>query len=161
MHNVPSWWCEKLIDTSLIPIYGEFMVIPPEYCHKDFKIHVKKQAGKAFVKMAEQAAKDSIFLKVRSGFRSIAYQTTLFKKYMKDKTPFDTVALLVAPPGYSEHHTGQAFDLASDGIRFDKSPAYEWLKENASKFGFIESFPYDTTSMMKWEPWHWFYDMDE
>ena len=156
-YTVPSWWCNRAIDTSLIPKFGDFMRLPSEFCYNDSKIYVRKDAGEAFVKMARAAAKDSVFIKVKSGFRSVQYQKSLFRKYLSDGTPFNKVAELVAPPGYSEHHTGRAFDLARTGPRFDKSRAYAWLKKNAAKYGFIESYPENSKSGIRWEPWHWYY----
>lgn len=156
-YEVPSWWCNRAVDKSLIPHPGEFMRLPAEVCFSDYKIYVAKEAGQAFVKMARDAAVDSIFFKVKSGYRSLAYQTELFRKYLSDGTPFTSVAERIAPPGYSEHHTGRAFDLVGDDPRFARSKAYGWLKKNAGMYGFIESFPNDSTNLIHREPWHWYY----
>ena len=157
-YTVPAWWCNRAIDSSAIPEVGDFMRLPTDFCYNDSKIYVRKDAGEAFVKMARAAAKDSVFIKVKSGFRSVQYQKSLFRKYLSDGTPFNKVAELVAPPGYSQHHTGRAFDLARGGLRFDKSKAYTWLKKNAAKYGFVESYPKDSKSGIRWEPWHWYYE---
>lgn len=156
-YEVPSWWCDRAIDTSLIPRAGNFMRLPAELCFGDFKIYVEKEAGQAFVKMAQSAAADSVFFKVKSGYRSMRYQAELFRKYMSDGTPFVKVAERIAPPGYSEHHTGRAFDLVADNPRFAGSEAYDWLKKKGTSFGFIESFPYDSTGLIHREPWHWYF----
>jgi D-alanyl-D-alanine carboxypeptidase len=156
-YEVPSWWCDRAIDTALIPRSGDFMRLPADLCSNGFSIYVKKEAGQAFVKMARKAAVDSIFFKVKSGYRSIAYQTGLYKKYMADGTAFTRVAERIAPPGFSEHHTGRAFDLVGDKGQFGKSKAYGWLKANAAQFGFVESFPIDSAGQIRWEPWHWYY----
>jgi D-alanyl-D-alanine carboxypeptidase len=65
-----------------------------------------------------------------------------------------------AAPGYSEHHTGQAVDVASPGTRpltaeFDSSAAFAWLQANADRFGF--SMPYGRGNRFgfEYEPWHW------
>jgi D-alanyl-D-alanine carboxypeptidase len=63
----------------------------------------------------------------------------------------------VAPPGYSQHHTGNAVDLAVDRGTFAKTKAYQWLQKNAKKFGFTETYPKENKQRLPWEPWHWFY----
>jgi LAS superfamily LD-carboxypeptidase LdcB len=66
-----------------------------------------------------------------------------------------------APPGYSEHHTGLTFDINSvSKSEWASSPAlqklYTWLKTNASKYGFTQSFPESRGT--RFEHWHWRYD---
>jgi LAS superfamily LD-carboxypeptidase LdcB len=66
-----------------------------------------------------------------------------------------------APPGYSEHHTGLTFDINSvSKSEWSSSPAlqklYTWLKTNASKYGFTQSFPESRGT--RFEHWHWRYD---
>lgn len=67
--------------------------------------------------------------------------------------------------GRSEHITGRAFDLnlgiANSGENakaraFDRLPAYQWLKENAPRFG-LNPYPY-TDAEHPGEPWHWSYN---
>ena len=65
-----------------------------------------------------------------------------------------------APPGYSEHHTGRAVDVAMDGtaqleLGFGQTPAYRWLSENANSFSFFLSFPEGNPYGFAFEPWHW------
>lgn len=50
----------------------------------------------------------------------------------------------VAPPGYSYHISGRAFDISTR-----RSDVYEWLQKNAIEFGFAR--------IVKSEPWHWEY----
>jgi D-alanyl-D-alanine carboxypeptidase len=37
---------------------------------------------------------------------------------------------------------------------FSKTPEYEWLMQNAYKYGFIISYPKDN-AYYQFEPWHW------
>ncbi|MFA5878757.1 MAG: D-alanyl-D-alanine carboxypeptidase family protein, partial [Candidatus Margulisiibacteriota bacterium] len=77
-------------------------------------------------------------------------------------------AYSVAPPEYSQHHTGFALDIG-DGSAinknytslFVKSKAFEFLDTNANKFGFELSFPKNNTQGIKYEPWHWRYIKSE
>jgi D-alanyl-D-alanine carboxypeptidase len=68
----------------------------------------------------------------------------------------------VAPPGHSEHHTGWALDLGDADApetdvepSFEKTKAFSWMTENASRFDFELSFPRDNVQGVSHEPWHW------
>jgi hypothetical protein len=68
-----------------------------------------------------------------------------------------------APPGYSEHHTGRAFDISCNGNSilnnaFAQTNCYTWLNKNAGEYGFSESYPENGKNVgADWEPWHWYY----
>jgi len=156
-YSINKRWCGKKIGSALIPVYEDFGLIGEKFCFEGSKIYVRKKAQAAFERMAQAALKDSIKLIVKSGFRSVAYQKKLIKKRMEKGESFQYIITYVAPPGYSEHHTGLAFDLTSPKEKYSNSKAYLWLKENASKFGFIESYPKGNSSLKTWEPWHWYY----
>ena len=73
----------------------------------------------------------------------------------------------MAPAGFSEHHTGYAFDLADrdrpetdDEPAFETSPVSDWLKNRAAAFGFELSFPPNNWQGVSYEPWHWRYTGD-
>ncbi|MBR0576907.1 D-alanyl-D-alanine carboxypeptidase family protein [Proteiniclasticum sp. BAD-10] len=113
----------------------------------------------AFVAGAKQAGfKANVF----SGFRTYAYQKGLYNRYVaKDgKAVADTYS---ARPGFSEHHTGLAFDIGIDGITVSKSlgthPGGIWLAENAHQYGFVRSYPEGKESITgySYEPWHFRY----
>jgi D-alanyl-D-alanine carboxypeptidase len=76
--------------------------------------------------------------------------------------PLDRVLEVLAPPGCSEHHTGNAVDLGCTGALpldpvFETTSGYFWLKRNASIFGFSLSYPRDNRYGYVYEPWHWCY----
>ena len=65
-----------------------------------------------------------------------------------------------AAPGFSEHHTGRAIDLAEPGAEpltedFESSAAFVWLEKNAANFGFSMSYPRENRQGFIYEPWHW------
>ena len=66
----------------------------------------------------------------------------------------------VAPPGYSQHHSGLAVDFVPSEAMFAKTKEYLWLKNNAGNFGFYETYPEDSTGLIPWESWHWSFDSD-
>jgi D-alanyl-D-alanine carboxypeptidase len=70
------------------------------------------------------------------------------------------VLSVTAPPGYSEHHTGRAVDVATPGspvleTTFEQTRAFSWLQKHANNFGFYLSFPQGNASGYQYEPWHW------
>ena len=65
-----------------------------------------------------------------------------------------------AAPGYSEHHTGRAVDIATPGSRpltgeFETTNAFGWLESRAVEFGFSLTYRRDNPWGMAYEPWHW------
>lgn len=131
---------------------------------KERKVH--KKVLSAFEKMKSSAEKDGIEIFILSGFRSKSYQKDLFKIKFKDKLnpteeEFKSRLKFSAPCGYSEHHTGLAIDINSIEDDFAYTKEYEWLKNNAEKYGFEMSFPKNNKQNVGYEPWHWRYVGDE
>ena len=71
----------------------------------------------------------------------------------------------VAVPGTSEHHLGLAVDINSDVDINDPNASdqteilYQWLKENAHRYGFILRYPpgKEDITGVNYEPWHYRY----
>ncbi len=68
----------------------------------------------------------------------------------------------VAKPGYSEHQTGMAIDMVSNGatrLTFKNTKFYKWLLENSYLYGFIERYPKGKSDITgyNWETWHYRY----
>ena len=51
----------------------------------------------------------------------------------------------VAKPNYSEHQLGLALDINADKSRCDNDTIYQWLSQNAYRYGFILRYPSDKT----------------
>lgn len=66
---------------------------------------------------------------------------------------------IVAPVGSSEHELGIAVDIIADKSRSDNETVYNWLAENAYKYGFIQRYPSNKTDItgIDYEPWHYRY----
>lgn len=110
--------------------------------------------------MAAAARKDNISLMMVSGYRSIDYQARLIRKKINAGQDIGDILKVNAAPGFSEHHSGRAIDIATPGSRplteeFERSEAFRWLQENAEKFGFAMSYPRDNAGGFVYEPWHW------
>jgi len=159
-YPVTSRWCGRRIDSSMIADPSTLVPLPQELALEDRRIYVLPQVREALVKMAADAKIDGAKILVASGFRSVRYQRELIQKRLDRGQRIQTIFRYVAPPGYSEHHTGRALDLSPGGVVFGETRAYRWLKENAGDYGFVESIPQDSTNDEDWEPWHWYYNGD-
>jgi len=118
-------------------------------------------AADAWSAMRTAAQADGIELLMVSGFRSIEYQAGIIRnKLAAGQTMVEIMQVNVAP-GYSQHHTGNAIDIATPGHKplqeeFEESSAFAWLQEYADGFGFTMSYPRDNPEGIIYEPWHWY-----
>lgn len=91
-----------------------------------------------------------------SGYRTYEYQENLYNRYV-EREGVEKADTYSARPGYSEHHTGLAFDLKHlDGNLITKENEVNWVRDNAYQYGFIIRYPEgkeDITGYM-YEPWH-------
>jgi zinc D-Ala-D-Ala carboxypeptidase len=124
--------------------------------------YLRSEAAAAFGQMVQAAAAEGIQLVPISGFRDRALQSELFEAQIARRGSEVEAARISAPPGHSEHHTGYAIDIgdrsdpATDTeTTFEQTPAYGWLRQNASQFGFEMSFPDGNAQGINYEPWHW------
>ncbi|MGB5345825.1 MAG: M15 family metallopeptidase [Woeseia sp.] len=117
-------------------------------------------AARQWTAMVQAAAGEGILLLLVSGFRSFDYQAELIRSKLGNGQPIADVLRVNAAPGYSQHHSGRAVDIATPGSRpltdaFEESQAFVWLTENGSEFGFSMSYPRDNACGFVYEPWHW------
>lgn len=107
--------------------------------------------------MFRAARRDDIDLKVVSAYRSFDEQLNLKGQYTQ---VYGTGAnAFSADQGYSEHQLGTTLDITVDSVggtytSFANTEAYEWLLDNAYRYGFILSYPEGNTFYV-FEPWHW------
>lgn len=120
------------------------------------------EAGKALMKLIYAAREEGIWIIPVSGFRSIKKQNILFENQIKRRGSIEEAAKVSAPPGYSEHHTGLAVDLADGRYpnqditqEFENTEAFRWLQKHAKEFNFEMSFPVNNKQGVIYEPWHW------
>lgn len=156
-YAVGTRWCGKRLNPSDVADVTQLVRIPDEYCFDDYRIYVDPQAQETFVRMAEAAKGEGIGLIVDSGYRSAAYQGKIISRRLHVGETFERITRFVAPPGYSRHETGRAIDMVPSDAGFAHTDTYRWLKENAGRFNFVETYPRDTTGLIPWEPWHWEY----
>ena len=118
-------------------------------------------AAAAFRKMQAAAQLQGVGITPISGYRGFDLQKYLFDKKVKKLGRPELAARWVAPPGYSEHHTGLALDVGDPSTPkcdalpcFEKTRTYHWLTKNAARFGFELSF-HEAEGHIQFEPWHW------
>lgn len=98
---------------------------------------------------------------VTSAYRSYSYQESLYNSYVQAHGE-EQAKTFSMPAGASEHQTGLCVDMhnlpGADKV-FANEPAYDWLRENCWKFGFILRFPADKMDIttIDFEPWHYRY----
>lgn len=119
------------------------------------------ETAEAWQAMCMAASNDDIELLIVSGFRSIDYQADLIRSKLDAGQFIEDILKVNVAPGYSQHHTGNAVDIATPGFKplleeFEHSPAFEWLRENAVQYGFAMSYPRDNPEGLAYEPWHWY-----
>lgn len=118
------------------------------------------QTARSWRQMKAAAAEDDVQLLLVSGFRSVSYQVELFRKKLASGHDIESILRVNAAPGYSEHHTGKAVDIATPGSRplteeFETSAAFRWLEMHAGRFGFSMPYGRDNVFGFAYEPWHW------
>ncbi|MDD3392823.1 MAG: M15 family metallopeptidase [Bacilli bacterium] len=126
-----------------------------------YNYQLEEETYEHFVAMWESASEEGLSLFAASPYRSYETQSNLYTYYVnKDgKANADRYS---ARPGSSEHQTGLAIDIIKRNGTFDEfeyTMEYNWLLENAYKFGFILRYPEgkeDITGYM-FESWHYRY----
>lgn len=118
------------------------------------------QAAARWHEMVTAAAGDGVRLLIVSGFRSLDYQAELIRKKLAAGQSIAEILTVNAAPGFSQHHSGRAVDIATPGSRplteeFEASEAYDWLVRRAHEFGFSLTYPRDNEWGFVPEPWHW------
>ena len=118
---------------------------------------------KQWLKLQAAAEAADISVIPISAYRSVAYQATLIANKLAKGEQLTDILQSVALPGYSEHHTGEALDLATPGQAvlteaFEQSAAFAWLSQHAADFGFYLSYPRNNSAGFVYEPWHWRYN---
>ena len=136
----------ELIDAGVNPS-GRMQQLTPE-------------AAVGWETMMAAASADGITLLIVSGFRSVDYQAGLIRKKLHAGQSLSEILQVNAAPGFSEHHTGRAIDIAEPGStplteEFESSGAFRWLEKNASKFGFFLRYPRGNPQGFIYEPWNW------
>ena len=123
-------------------------------------MYLNEECMNAFIKMASDANNEGYNIRAISTYRTLDYQEKLYNNYVK-KDGIEKADTYSARPGFSEHHTGLAIDvdnIKSSYMEFENTPEFNWMLENAHKYGFILRYKKDNSiTGYIYEPWHFRY----
>ncbi len=149
---------EKEELTVLVNKYRTLGMYEPEDLESlsyDEHYKLRKVARDAFEELVSGAKLDGVYLRPYSAYRSYTYQESIYNTYvLRDgKEVADTYS---ARPGHSEHQTGLAVDVKSEGCNEITTSEAKWLEEHAHEYGFIVRYTKENESITGYieEPWH-------
>ncbi|MDE7364529.1 MAG: M15 family metallopeptidase [Ruminococcus sp.] len=143
---------------------------------KDYKIELTKLSNGICVdsriypdlqQMFDDARNDGVYPVVSEGYRTHEEQQNMmndkidsfiYEGYSKNEAK-KLAENWVAEAGKSEHELGLALDINADTFFSSDEEVYNWLAENAYKYGFILRYPPDKKYItgIDYEPWHYRY----
>ena len=110
---------------------------------------VHKDAAKALGAMSVAAGNAGVVVRGSSCYRSYSGQVAA-----RDQWCSQGACGMAAVPGTSNHGWGKAIDFSTNGSMTFSSPAYQWMKANAWKFGWNHPAWAEPGGSAP-EPWHW------
>lgn len=139
--------------------YGELVPLPQEQTGGK-EILAERKTGEAFVRMAEEAGSQGIWLIANFGYRSLEHQQKVIDFYTEKEGP-ELAMQRCAPVGFSEHHSGLALDVGG-GIWRDgqciaqEQTVWQWIADRCHEFGFMIKNPpgKEHITGTRPEPWH-------
>jgi LAS superfamily LD-carboxypeptidase LdcB len=160
----------ELIGKFIPSSHPDFVKIPSEFTIKS-NIYLRKEALDAFEEMEEAALEAGFDLEIISATRIFSYQEGIWTRKwnrlaMADMTDMEKVEDIMtysSMPGTSRHHWGTDIDLNNLNNSFFESgqgkELYEWLTENAPRFGFGQTYTSKESGRKGYneEKWHWSY----
>lgn len=144
-----------------LPLQLETLELSPiGYDHRGQERHLQPYAAEAWLRLFTEAQRDNISIILTSAFRSVENQTLIIQEQLNRGKRIEDILKVLAAPGYSEHHTGRAVDITTNGVppiseSFENSEAFNWMTKRAKEFGFFLSYPRDHPYKIVYEPWHW------
>jgi D-alanyl-D-alanine carboxypeptidase len=152
---------QRALPTSYVPAGLTVPSIALRYSAGLEQSHLRADAAIALEHMVAAANADGVHLALVSGYRSAAYQTTVYNNSVRAYGVAATDQG-IARPGHSEHQTGLAADLGTSSgacdvqACFADTPEGQWLATHAAAYGFIIRYPdgQDAHTGYEYEPWH-------
>ncbi len=157
-------------DWRLILVNNEHSIpyrYKPELMQLSNGVQIDKKIYPDLQRMFDDMRSNGIYPVVSEGYRTHEEQ----KKMMSDKVESfisegyserdakKHAREWVAVAGKSEHEIGLALDINADQSQSTDTEVYDWLAENAYKYGFILRYPPDKEYItgIDYEPWHYRY----
>ena len=147
----PDYEPENLVTINMKYAWGE------KGSHK-----ITEDTYDAFKNMWEDAYENGFYLMISSSYRDYVKQEEIYNTYLENNAE-EYADSFAAHPGFSEHQTGYVLDIfeknSSNKETFHTSEAYQWLKDNSYKYGFILRYPQDKEDITgySFESWHYRY----
>ncbi|MBM3452526.1 MAG: M15 family metallopeptidase [Bacteroidetes bacterium] len=146
-----------------------FTAVSAEHCTKP--TYLQKETYKNFKAMFAAAKKEGVILKIISGTRNFNEQKAIWeRKWETNIKTMDSIGaakkilLYSSMPTTSRHHWGTDMDINSLENSYFQSgqglKEYNWLKKNAAKYGFCQTYTDKKTVVRdgyQLEKWHWSY----
>ncbi len=150
--------------------HPDFVRIDKQYTEKP-NIYMRKEAYQAWIQMHADASKAGIPLTIISATRNFDYQKSIWERKWnsgsyKGKNDFETAQNILkysSMPGTSRHHWGTDVDFNSLTPSYFTSgigkKVYDWLTQNAVKYGFAQTYTAKSSGRTGYEEeyWHWSY----
>lgn len=143
---------------------------------KDYQVELTQLSNGIYVdsriysdlqQMFDDARNEGIYPIVSEGYRTHEEQKNMMQSrvdsYIAEGYSQSEAESLakewVAKPGNSEHELGLALDINADPSYSSDYDVYNWLAENAYKYGFILRYPQgkEYITGIDYEPWHYRY----
>jgi D-alanyl-D-alanine carboxypeptidase len=154
---------ERLLTERNLTVFEEPASLELAETGSDGRKHfLERQAATAWSRMKRAALNDSVDIHIVSAFRSIERQIEILESKLNAGHNLDSILAVSAPPGCSEHHSGQAIDIGTRNCtpleaEFERTAAFRWLETHGSQHGFRLSYPPGNAQGYEYEPWHWCY----
>lgn len=122
---------------------------------------LQKEAAEAFINLAKEAGELGYTIRANSAYRSYKAQEMIYNSYLSQHGR-NTTDTFSARPGSSEHQSGLAVDVNNGNLTytsFKNTKEYQWMKENAHKYGFIQRYTAEKQKITGYvtEEWHYRY----
>jgi len=144
---------ENYTPAGLVEIDPDFVLDRPDIADEYFH----EEAYQFLENMLERAERDGYDIQVVSAYRSFDEQIDIKSQFTQ--VYGEGANAFSAEQGFSEHQLGTTVDLTTPEVggtfqSFGETEAFEWLEDNAYRYGFILSYP-EGNGFYIYEPWHW------
>lgn len=136
--------------------------VPNDLVDVEGGIQISGRIKASFEQLSKSAEEAGYPIHILSGYVSFADQEKLYNQQL-EATSREEVDAMIARPGHSEHQTGLAIDVAPKSVKniednqdFASTETFEWLYDNAYRYGFIFSYKEGTDEITGYtfKPWH-------
>ena len=153
---------EGYVPADLVPLDKYACVQGEDFSCQDVEqIELRKEVYDAYIEFCDAASKENINIRAIAGYRSYDYQAGLWN-YNASVYGEAYADEYYARPGQSEHNSGLCVDSTFNGYNYNEIEnydGYEWILNNAHKYGFILRYPKDKVDVTRYgyESWHFRY----